>query len=124
MTYGRWIKPPYLILLAYLMLAVTGFFAVPTGEIFQVGGSSTDGLNSSGFYSSISRTIDWLGEDTTTIGKAFASSSSPQRNGLFRVFMIIGIIAAVIHSMCLYFHLIKKNHISSIKNTILLKLRI
>jgi sorbitol-specific phosphotransferase system component IIC len=113
-----------LILPVYLIFAIIGTFIISAGEASIFEHSNKDIIDSGRYFSSISCAVDWLAEDTPTIGKAFRFSNSSLRNGLLRVFMFAGTIAIALHFAGMNLKIIKNDNISLVKNHILLKLRI
>jgi len=114
---GKWLK---LTLFAYFILAIIGSSAISAGEAFWIEYSQNDSLNS-GTYSLTDHTIDWLAG--VTLRKPNGNSNSPLRNGSLRVFMFAGTIAMAVYLAGA--NIKNKNYsILTIKNSVLLKLRI
>ena len=117
-------KSLHLLFFIYLILALTGSFVISISESFCVDYLNANKLDSFGFFSIINHNVDWLAEDTATIGNAYGNSFFPLYNGLLRALLFAGIPAAAICVSGSRFHLIKNDRISHLKNNILLKLRI
>jgi len=111
-------------LLAYLALALIGSSAISAGEAFCFEYSNNDSIYSGRYFSSISHTFDWLAGDMLTIRKTSGFSNSPLRNRSLRVFALAGIIAAAICLVGSNFQTLDKDNNPTIKNLILLRLRI
>jgi hypothetical protein len=115
------IKRSECILIMYLVFAIIGTFAVGGASCFE---HSNKGLDTNRYFSAMSHTVDWLAEDTTTIGKAHGSANSPLRNGLLRVFILAGTIVAAVYLARANLKIIKNENFLPVKKLILLKLRI
>jgi hypothetical protein len=81
-------------------------------------------MGSGRYFSSISRIVDCLIEDKTTIGKAHGNSNSPLRDRLLSVFTFAGTIVMALYLAASNSTITKNDNISLAKNLILLKLRI
>jgi len=113
-----------IVLLAYLVLALIGSSAISAGEAFCFEYSNNDSIYSGKYFSSINYFIDWLAGDVLTIRKTNDFSNSPLRNRSLRVFTFAGAIATAICLMGANFQTLNKDNNPTIKNLILLKLRI
>ena len=109
-----------LFLLAYIIFALIASSVISVGEAFFIEYSNNDNLNS-GYLSSINHSIDWLA--AVKIKKVGSNSNSPLRNRLLRVFTFSGAIAIIV---CLLSKNLKtkNDNITTIRNLVLLKLRI
>jgi len=108
-------------LLTYLIFVIICTSAISAGEAFSYEYSNNDILNSSTFFSSVGHNIDWLAR--VTIRKANGDSNSHLRSRLLRLFTFSGIIAMAIYLLRANLKN-KNNKIQTIKNLVLLKLRI
>ena len=117
-------KLPCLILLLYLMLSIEGSMVFSANEAFGFADSDTGKQAAAGFFLSIAHTVDWLAEDSATIGKAKGHSTSVLRNVLLRVFISLSVYFAVVCFARLYVLQIKNDNTQIYKNNILFKLRI
>ena len=115
MTYKKVKKWSHVLLLVYLVLAITGSFAFQMREAFCFDKLNTNRLNSAFFLSSIVHTVEWLAENT---------SNSALRNGYLCLFLFAGIQAATIKIARSYLLVMKNDDTSIIRNTNLIKLRI
>ena len=114
-----------IILLAYLVFAVTGFFAFSNNLTFQFKNYNPERLASGNFIASAFYNSDCLAENTTTINKAHNNSSSPMRSGLFRIFIFAGIfVSAMFFAKSYNYSVLKNDKIFCLKSNIILKLRI
>jgi hypothetical protein len=113
-----------LFLLAYLVLALIGSSAISAGEAFCFDYSNNDSIYSGRYFSSISHNFDWLAGDVLTIRKTNGFSNSPLRNRTLRVFTLAGTIATAICLVGANFLTLKKDNNLTIKNLILLRLRV
>ena len=113
-----------LILLAYLLLAVTGSFAFSTSEVFHYANFDGGRQDSAGFSPATVHAFVWLAEDAAKISEANGYSFSLFRNALNLVFASIFICSAATWFLRSYFLLIKNDKTIIFKNNILLKLRI
>ena len=118
---NKWLKS---VLLVYLVLAITGSFVFSIGQDFSYEKTNKDILRSGNNISSITHTIDWLAEDTPIIGKAHRFFNTQLRNGLLRVFILVGIINIAMFPAKSNLRTYKKDSFPVIKNLIPLKLRI
>jgi len=113
----KWVK---IFLLAYIIFALIGSSALSMGEAFFIEYSNNDSLNSR-YISSVDHSVDWLA--AVKIKKTGGNANSPLRNRLLRVFTFSGAIAVTVY-------LLRKNlktkndNITSVRNLVLLKLRI
>jgi len=112
------------VLLAYLILALIGSSAISAGEAFCLDYSNNDGICSGKYFSSINYTFGCLAGDVLVIRKTSNFPNSPLRNRLPRVFVFAGIIATVIYLVGANFLTLSKDNNLTIKNLILLRLRI
>jgi hypothetical protein len=110
--------------LAYLMLVVTGFFAFSNNDAFWLSNYNPDSLESVSFISSITYTADCLAENTAITNKINGNTSSLLRNGLLRIFLFMGIYIAAVYRTQFFYNAIKNDENFTIKNDIILKLRI
>jgi len=117
----KWLK---LVLLAYLVLALIGSSAISAGEAFCFDYSNNDSIYSGRYFSSISHTLDWLAGDVLTIRKTNGFPNSPLRNRLIRLFTLAGTIAAVIYLVGANLQTLNKDNNPTIKNLVLLRLRV
>jgi len=113
-----------IVLLAYLVLALIGSSAISAGEAFCFDYSNNDSICSGRYFSSISHAFDWLAGDVLTIRKTNSFSNSPLRNRSLRVFAFAGTIVAAICLVGANFQTFYKDNNPTIKNFILLRLRI
>jgi hypothetical protein len=120
MAFKMWKNGVKLFLFTFFILSLIGSSVISAGEAFCFDYLKNDNLNSSTYFSSISRNIDWLA--IVTLKKA-SGNFSYMRNNLLRVFTFAGIIAMAIYLMRVNLKN-KNNKIQTIKNFILLKLRI
>jgi hypothetical protein len=124
MTYNLGKKCSEIVLLAYLIFAIIGTFAVSIGEASIFEHSNKDIIGSGSYFSPIRHSIDLFAENTTTIGKAHGCSNSPLRSGLLRMVTLAGTIAIALYLTRANLKTIKNINIPLAKNQILLKLRI
>ena len=117
----KWLKSALLI---YLILAIIGSLALSTGQDFSHKKTNKDNTGSSGYFSSIVLTVDWLAEDTPAISKTHRYTNAALRNGLLRVFMLTGIIGITLFLAKSNLKKIKNDNFPIIKNLVPLKLRI
>ena len=113
-----------IVLLAYLVLALIGSSAISAGEAFCFEYSNNDSIYSGRYFSAISHTFDWLAGDVLTIRKTNGFSNSPLRNRSLRVFTLAGTIATAICLVGADFQTLSKDNNPTIKNFILMRLRI
>jgi len=109
-----------LFLLAFIIFTLLASSVISMGEAFFIEYSNNDNLNS-GYLSSIDHSIDWLA--AVKIKKSGSNSNSPLRNRLLRVFNFSGAIAIIVYLLSKNLKT-KNNNIKSIRNLVLLKLRI
>ena len=114
----------YIVVPAYLALAITGSSALVTDGAFRCGAFASERPCPAGFFSPIARTVDWFAEDTTTSGKVHEHSPPVPHRGFLSIYALAGIYAAAIIFAELYFLSMKNDNTSIMKNAILLKLRI
>jgi len=111
----------YSVKVSILVIAIFGAFAfsiTETSNTIELDGNKP---YSNGIFSPVNHTIDWLTEDTYTVGRAGKTSSSAIQNGL--------LMPVEIHSngeRFIFFsaHTAKSDYSCNNKNTIRLKLRI
>jgi hypothetical protein len=72
---------------AYLVLALIGAPTFSIAENLRFDEPMKNQLTSGGFFTAASHTIDWLIEDTKTIGNSNGHYYFPVRNGMPRIFM-------------------------------------
>jgi len=113
-----------IVLPVFLILAITGSFALSTGKDLPNTNSNKDNPGSGSYFSSTVRTVDWLAEDTPTINNANKYSNTPLRNGLIRVFIFTGIFGIAMFHAKSNFKINKNDIFPKIKNLVPLKLRI
>jgi len=113
-----------IVLMAYLIIALIGSSAISAGEAFYVDYSYNDSICSGKYFSSINHFIDRLAGDALTIRKTNSYSNSPLRNRSLRVFAFAGTIATAICLVGANFQTFYKDNNPTIKNFILLRLRI
>jgi hypothetical protein len=116
-------KGAKLVLFMYLILALIGSAAISAGEAFCFEYSNNDTLSSGG-YISPGHTIDWLVADALTLRKANGYSNSPLRNRLLRVFTFAGTISMALYLVGAKLKKMNNDNIQTIRNLVLLKLRI
>jgi len=109
-----------IIQLACIIFTLIGSSAISIGEAFFIEHSNNDNLNSR-YLSSIDHRIDWLA--AVKIKKAGSNSNSPLRNRSLRVFTFSGAIAIIVSLLSNNLK-IKNDNITTIRNLVLLKLRI
>ena len=125
MTYTLGEKRSKLVLLAYLILALIGSSAISAGEAFCFEYSNNDDLSSdSRYFFSIGHTVDWLAAEVLTLRKAHGYSNSLLRNRLLRVFAFAGTISIALYLVGANLKIIENNNMPTMKNLVLLKLRI
>jgi len=107
-------------LLVYIIFTLIGSSVISMNEAFLIKHSNNDNLNS-GYLSSMDHNIDWLA--AVKIKKAGSNSNSPLRNRLLRVFTFSGAIAIIVYLLNKKLKT-KNDNITSIRNLVLLKLRI
>ena len=117
----KWLK---LFLLTYLVLALIGSSAISAGEAFCFDYSNSDSISSGKYFSSTNRFIDWLAGDILTMRKTGGFSNSPLRNRLLRVFTLAGTIATAVYLVGANLQTLNNGNNQTIKNLILLRLRI
>ena len=117
----KWLKSVFMV---YLIFTIIGSFTFSTGQAFSFEKSNEDILGSTIYFSSIIHAIDWLAEDTPTVGKAYRYSNPSLRNNLFRVFTLTGIIGIAMFLVKPNFKINKNDNFPIIKNLVPLKLRI
>jgi len=115
-------KLPKFLLLAYLVLALTGSSAISAGESLCFEYSNNGSLSSNRYFSSTGHAIDWLAADILTTGKTGGCSYSLPRNRLLTVITSAGTIAAALYPAGANLTTIKTGAVPQIKNCILLKL--
>jgi len=108
-------------LLTYLIFVLICTSAISAGEAFGYEYSHNDNLNSGTYFSSVGHNIDWLAR--VTIRKANGASNSHLRSKLLRIITFAGIIAIATHLMRAN-QKNKNNKFPTIRNLVLLKLRI
>ena len=108
-------------LLTYLIFVLVCTSAISAGEAFGYEYSNNDSLNSSTYFSSVGHNIDWLAR--VTLRKANGDSNSHLRSRLLRVFTFAGTAVMAIYLIRAN-QKNKNNKIQTIKNLVLLKLRI
>jgi len=115
---GKWLK---IFLLTYLIFVLICTSAISAGEAFGYEYSNNDNLKSRTYFSSIGHNIDWLAR--VTVRKANGNSHSHLRSRLLRVFTFTGTIAMAVY-LIMANQKNKNKKIPTIKNLVLLKLRI
>jgi hypothetical protein len=113
-------KRLYTIVVSILVITICGTFAFSMTEIPDISGLAGNKPYSNGIFSPVGHTVDWLAEDTPTVGRANKTSSSAMRNWLT---------PDQIHNTAEYIfafsvHTAKSDYFYNNKNTIQLKLRI
>jgi hypothetical protein len=117
-------KRSHLILVAILILAVTGTFTFAEVEFFRSGDFENNGPISGGFFSPSDYSIDCLAAGGALISRARGHSFSPLRNASLRSAIALGTQNAGIVLSHLSLKAIKNTNHFNIKSAILLKLRI
>jgi CHASE3 domain sensor protein len=108
-------------LLTYLIFVLTCSSAISAAEAFGNEYSNNNNHNSNTYFSSVGHSIGWLVK--VTFKKTTGNSNSRIRSKFFRLFTFAGIIAMVIYLMRVNLKN-KNNKIQTVKNLVLLKLRI
>jgi hypothetical protein len=111
-------------MVSLLIFVIIIAFTISTSEASIFGYSNKDIIGTGRYCESISHAVDFLAEDTTTIGKDLRFTNSPLRNGLLRVFTLAGTIAIAPYLAGANIKAIKNDAILLTKNHIFLKLRI
>jgi hypothetical protein len=110
--------------LAYLIFVATGFFAFSDNGAFWLSNYNSDSLKSVSFISSIIYAADCLAENTAIANKTNGNTPSFLRNGLLRIFLFMGFYIAAVYQTQSFYNAIKNDENFTIKNGIVLKLRI
>ncbi|MDR2596629.1 MAG: hypothetical protein LBC76_04825 [Treponema sp.] len=110
----------YSIKVSVLVIAIFGTFAFSITETNTIELAGNKPYPNS-IFSPVNHTIDWLSEDTHTVGRAGKTSSSAIQNGLL---MPVEIHSNGEHFIFFSAHTAKSNYSCNNKNTIQLKLRI
>jgi hypothetical protein len=118
---GKW---PGLILASYLVLAIAGSFTFAVAEDLAFDEPGETWQPSSGCFTPINHPIDWLAEETAAISKGQTYSFSPLRYGGLRIFLPTRPHSAGKSLEQSSLNPLNKTTFFTIKNTILLKLRI
>jgi hypothetical protein len=108
-------------LLTYVIFVLTCSSAISAGEAFGNEYSNNNNYNSNTYFSSVGHNIGWLVK--ITLKKTTGNSNSRTRSKFFRLFTFAGIIAMAIYLMRVNIKN-KNNKIQTVKNFVLLKLRI
>ncbi|GHV07353.1 hypothetical protein FACS189485_17570 [Spirochaetia bacterium] len=117
-------KWPCLILAACLTVAIMGLFTFAAAEPLRSVDSRDDDPFSENFFTSIDITIDCLAEGETIMSRARAYSFSPLRTGSLRILMLIGLQYAGFVLIQSSLKKSEKVNYLTMKNALLLKLRI
>jgi len=118
---AKWLK---FTLLFFLIFAIICTLALSTGETFCFLHIGKDSIGSGVFLAPLDHTVDWLAEDTPTVGKAQGYSGTPLRNGILRIFSFAGLIVITMFLGNKKYQIIKNDNIPYLNNIIPLKLRI
>lgn len=108
----------------YLVFAILGTGTFAMTDTFRFDLCDEYAPVTDEFFTSQDHRIDWLIENTALIGRAKGHSPSPLGNGTLRIFMPLGIQYPGPAKVQLSVQTIKKIPYLTVKNTILLKLRI
>ncbi|MDR2729955.1 MAG: hypothetical protein LBB81_03540 [Treponema sp.] len=115
----------YPIVVSILVIAIFGTFAFSITEIPNTPhGLAGNKPYSKGIFSPVDHTIDWLAEDTPTVGRTNKTSSSAMRNALPRLLIPVEIHSSAKYLIAFCIHTAKSNYFHNNKNTIQLNLRI
>ena len=117
-------KLPCFILTLYLVIAVTGAFVFSAVEALHFFENKGKLVNSDGFFSSISRAIDCLAENTVTIDRANRHSSTSLRSGCLRTIVLSNIQNAGTYFAGSSLQTANEYYVPIPKDVILIKLRI
>lgn len=117
-------KRLYPIVVSILVITIFGTFAFSMTEIPNTPGSAGNKPCSSGIFSPVDHTIDWLAEDTPTVSRANKTSSSAMWNWLPRLLTPVQIHSTAEHLIAFSAYTAKSGYFYNNKNTIQLKLRI
>ncbi|MDR2485166.1 MAG: hypothetical protein LBD55_07215 [Treponema sp.] len=117
-------KPLRLLPAIYLVFAILGTGTFAMTDTFRFDLCDEYAPVTDEFFTSQDHRIDWLIENTALIGRAKGHSPSPLGNGTLRIFMPLGIQYPGPAKVQLSVQTIKKIPYLTVKNTILLKLRI
>jgi len=111
----------YPIVMSILVIAIFGTFAFSITETPNTIGLNGNKPHSNANFFPVDHTIDWLAEDTHTVGRAGKTSSSVIQNGLL---MPVEIQSNIEYLLSFSAHTANSNYSYNNKNTIQLKLRI
>jgi hypothetical protein len=114
----------YPTVVSILVIAIFGTFAFSITEIPNTQGLTGNKPYSKGIFSTVDHTIDWLAEDTPTVGRTNKTLFPAMRNALSRLLMPVEIHSAAEYPIAFSIHTAKSNYSHNNKNTIQLNLRI
>jgi len=111
------------LLTAYLVIAITGFFSLSNSNVLRPD-DYTDSWHNGGFFAAAGNNNECLAQNTASIKRAQRNSPLPVRIGFFRAFMPEGIFISAGYPVNLLLNETRDDKTSSIRDRIILNLRI